>query len=499
MGQSEPAQKTHQTDCGRGHQADRKQPDANALIVAQAVHREITPLATILFGSSARGNHREDSDIDILIINRTAATGRQEGQAKEYAEAAATRIYAEHPKIQLVFITLREFRMDAAYINSISTQAILDGSLLTDHPEQFRSPYSPHSSGEQPTPAYDWSDYGSNLRSATRQMAFVRATADPTLVSKLPQSIGENLPKRAEQINAQERRESISVLTPIIIDNLLRAAISATGQIPRKDATAQELYEHLQRLMPNEDLTTELTVGTYQNLRDNPPDDYITFVQTLDKDTRKLRNLAMRTKKRTAATADPAVLQPGEIMRRKERGKHKDYLTNLTVLPLGTRKPDMSGQPVLRDYLPKRMKDRDPDELIMEMVTKKEGTKDAKQYWEAHNRLSEDIARYRDKIIREMGATTSQWYVVSGGNFVVKPPEPVLLIRNIRHKGRSVHTTEQLQQLTSRPDNMNSITGWKESPPVQREALMTVIKEHLEFALSCIAESQEPPTDATRP
>ena len=42
--------------------------DTRAAQVAGAVHDALNPVQTILFGSRARGTHRPDSDIDLLIL-----------------------------------------------------------------------------------------------------------------------------------------------------------------------------------------------------------------------------------------------------------------------------------------------------------------------------------------------------------------------------------------------------------------------------------------------
>ena len=52
-----------------------RRPDPRALRVAQQVHEMARPLATILFVSRARGDHREDSsDIDILLVGEVPDT-----------------------------------------------------------------------------------------------------------------------------------------------------------------------------------------------------------------------------------------------------------------------------------------------------------------------------------------------------------------------------------------------------------------------------------------
>ena len=50
--------------------------DRLALEVAHQVHRSAGAKQTFLFGSRARGDHRPDSDIDVLVITAAAQPGR---------------------------------------------------------------------------------------------------------------------------------------------------------------------------------------------------------------------------------------------------------------------------------------------------------------------------------------------------------------------------------------------------------------------------------------
>ena len=43
-------------------------PDATAIQLAHEFQRTARPLATLLYGSRARGDHRADSDIDLVIV-----------------------------------------------------------------------------------------------------------------------------------------------------------------------------------------------------------------------------------------------------------------------------------------------------------------------------------------------------------------------------------------------------------------------------------------------
>ncbi len=46
----------------------KAQPDPHALNIATIVQRAVAPDIVILFGSRATGRHREDSDVDMLVI-----------------------------------------------------------------------------------------------------------------------------------------------------------------------------------------------------------------------------------------------------------------------------------------------------------------------------------------------------------------------------------------------------------------------------------------------
>ena len=69
--------------------ANRKgTPDAIGLAVARAAQEAARPAVVILFGSRARGDWREDSDVDLLVITEEAdgrfARGIAYGAARDY-------------------------------------------------------------------------------------------------------------------------------------------------------------------------------------------------------------------------------------------------------------------------------------------------------------------------------------------------------------------------------------------------------------------------------
>ena len=66
--------------------------DPKAVAVARAVYDAVLPEKVILFGSRARGDHRADSDIDLLIISDDMSRDIRM-KAQKVALEASLRVY----------------------------------------------------------------------------------------------------------------------------------------------------------------------------------------------------------------------------------------------------------------------------------------------------------------------------------------------------------------------------------------------------------------------
>lgn len=64
-----------------------QEPDRHAVAVAQAAANAVSPARVLLFGSRARGDHRPDSNINLLVVSQKA---NPDGAA-ELARTAARR------------------------------------------------------------------------------------------------------------------------------------------------------------------------------------------------------------------------------------------------------------------------------------------------------------------------------------------------------------------------------------------------------------------------
>ena len=150
--------------------------DPRALTVAQAVHERERPLATILFGSRARGDYEERrSDIDIMVVQAEVPDGEHKGSAEEWAEDIAASAYRRQVSVQLVWRTLDEFRRRRRYVNSVETRAVQDGIFMSEDPNwRDTSRYQ----GEETECEYDWSLYDNRMLYAESNLTAFEDTID---------------------------------------------------------------------------------------------------------------------------------------------------------------------------------------------------------------------------------------------------------------------------------------------------------------------------------
>ena len=151
------------------------QPDPKALLVAQATQKVEQPELTILFGSRARGDHEERSDIDIMLIQAIEPRKEHKEAAVRKAEYTADEIYGQPVTVQLVWRTLDEFRKMRRYTNSVETRAAREGTIMPRDPES----YSAHYYEEEETEFdFDWSPYDEHIRHAESHLEMFQLAAE---------------------------------------------------------------------------------------------------------------------------------------------------------------------------------------------------------------------------------------------------------------------------------------------------------------------------------
>ena len=111
------------------HNRDRmERADPKALATARELTLLIPNDAVMLFGSRARGDHRPDSDIDILLLSNTAQEGVEQPHLEEAGNQAAARIYGQnpHPEVQVVAMH------PGTYQRTKHSRNFLAGHIATD-------------------------------------------------------------------------------------------------------------------------------------------------------------------------------------------------------------------------------------------------------------------------------------------------------------------------------------------------------------------------------
>jgi HEPN domain-containing protein len=189
----------------------RATADPRAVAVAQAVHDREHPQATILFGSRGRGDYDDKhSDIDLLLVCEDYPDSDTEMAAADFAQATVKAIYQRDVPFQLEYMRRESFDSRRPYINSISTQALLTGVVMSGNPEEFTSQYANQPEGFPRR--YDWPEYDEHVEAAQDYLAGFN-------------TIFENNPiDRAAGQMAQQA-----------LERAMKAAIIAHGATPERD------------------------------------------------------------------------------------------------------------------------------------------------------------------------------------------------------------------------------------------------------------------------
>ena len=150
--------------------------DQRALTVAQAVHERERPLATILFGSRARGDYEERrSDIDIMLVQAEEPDGEYQGSVEEWAGGVVRATYGRRVPVQLVWISEQGFNEGKRYINHVATQALFDGIIMTQDPEEYHNRDAADADADY---EYDWTPYDERLRHAEAHLTAFQDLVD---------------------------------------------------------------------------------------------------------------------------------------------------------------------------------------------------------------------------------------------------------------------------------------------------------------------------------
>jgi HEPN domain-containing protein/predicted nucleotidyltransferase len=136
--------------------------DPKAGAVAQYVYDSVHPLAVILFGSRSRGDYREDSDVDLLVIISDDADGRSSFlDASAAAFKKLNELYDLRVGMDVVHLTKSGFTYGRRAKNHVAGQALRDGVIVS------QESFDPVGHDEEPT---NWPDIEQRFIAATRNI-----------------------------------------------------------------------------------------------------------------------------------------------------------------------------------------------------------------------------------------------------------------------------------------------------------------------------------------
>ncbi len=111
--------------------------DPRARAVAEAVYDAVRPVAVILFGSRARGDYRDDSDVDLLVITADDENGDWRGRYVEACAAANAKtgaLYGPLMSVDVVQMPVSKFADCRRAKNHVAGQAVRDGVIVSQQP-----------------------------------------------------------------------------------------------------------------------------------------------------------------------------------------------------------------------------------------------------------------------------------------------------------------------------------------------------------------------------
>lgn len=172
--------------------------DPRAVAVARAVYEAVGPESVILFGSRARGDYREDSDIDLMVICDGDMSNENYMKAQNAATRAVRNVYRRRHGVDLLPMDKREYLRCRGGINHVAAQAARDGVDMNGDKEEYEP------DAEQ---SFDWEDVRQRVINTDRELITLSAL------------IEGDVPQEAIGFHAQQA-----------LENILKGWISAVGE-----------------------------------------------------------------------------------------------------------------------------------------------------------------------------------------------------------------------------------------------------------------------------
>ena len=149
--------------------------DRRAIEVAREIHRMAEPEQTILFGSRARGDHRPDSDIDVLIIKKRSPTEEWLDDLRDRARTVQKARLPEASGIDVICMTADEFVSRRRLRNNLANSIAKQGA-----------PILPQENTELPEESIDWDDVDGKINDAVDAANALTSLAEAGILHSFP-------------------------------------------------------------------------------------------------------------------------------------------------------------------------------------------------------------------------------------------------------------------------------------------------------------------------
>lgn len=193
------------------------------------------------------------------MVVTTEDQGEPDAELTRQAQSLARNLYGRDIGVDIVTIGLAKLEGGKEFIHSLSTQALLDGLVISSDPGRLVSPYG---SENPPKPSYEWSTQKSRAAigrlEADVMMAFagLKTRENPTVRYAI---------LAAETVtDPQERRKLVTVRARLAITFALNSVASATGALKKRDADIESLLLTMEEKSPGTPLGTEMDMMDYE-------------------------------------------------------------------------------------------------------------------------------------------------------------------------------------------------------------------------------------------
>ena len=154
---------------------NKLKPDIQAIRIARQIHEVANAQQTFLFGSRARGDHRTDSDIDVLVVKGEPPPESWLESLRQHARAVQKTQMPEASGIDIICMTESEFAKGRVLRNHMANIIIKEGHpIMADERVGYGTDYEDE--------RIDWDDVDKKITDATGAATWINAIQDAGII-----------------------------------------------------------------------------------------------------------------------------------------------------------------------------------------------------------------------------------------------------------------------------------------------------------------------------